>query len=107
MSKIIGIDLGSTASAVAVVENGHPTIIVNSEGNRTTPSVVNYDVNGERVVGETAKRKSLMNPKNSINLIKRFMCNSYSETKNYHNKFLYEYKSTNTFKILNKLESSL
>ena len=101
MSKIIGIDLGSTASAVAVVENGHPTIIVNSEGNRTTPSVVNYDVNGERVVGETAKRKSLMNPKNSINLIKRFMCNSYSETENYHNKFLYTVKEgpNNTVRV--------
>lgn len=92
MGKIIGIDLGSTASCVAVVENGTPTVIVNSEGNRTTPSIVNYDKDGERIVGETAKRKSLMNPKNNINLIKRFMCNSYSETKDYNNKFLYTVK---------------
>ena len=75
MSKIIGIDLGSTQTAVAVVQNGKSTVIINSEGNRTTPSVVFYDNNGERVVGNVAKRKALTNPKNTIDLIKRFMCN--------------------------------
>ena len=89
MSKIIGIDLGSTMSAVSVVENGTPTIIVNSEGNRTTPSVIFYDNNGERVVGDVAKRKALTNPKNTVDLIKRFMCNSFNETKSYHNKQSY------------------
>lgn len=92
MSKIIGIDLGSTESCVAVVENGTPTVIVNSEGNRTTPSVVFYDNNGERVVGSVAKRKALTNPKNTVDLIKRFMCNSYKETKSYHNKQSYVIK---------------
>ena len=86
MSKIIGIDLGSTESCVAVVENGTPTVIVNSEGKRTTPSVIFYDNNGERVVGDVAKRKALTNPKNTIDLIKRFMCNSDKDTKSYHNK---------------------
>ena len=92
MSKIIGIDLGSTESCVAVVENGTPTVIVNSEGKRTTPSVIFYDNNGERVVGNVAKRKALTNPKNTIDLIKRFMCNSYKETKSYHNKQSYVIK---------------
>ena len=92
MSKIIGIDLGSTQTAVAVVENGTPTVIVNSEGNRTTPSVVFYDNNGERVVGDVAKRKALTNPKNTVDLIKRFMCNSYKETKAYHSKQTYTIK---------------
>ena len=92
MSKIIGIDLGSTESCVAVVENGTSTVIVNSEGNRTTPSVVFYDNNGERVVGSVAKRKALTNPKNTVDLIKRFMCNSYKETKSYHNKQSYVIK---------------
>ena len=92
MSKIIGIDLGSTESCVAVVENGTPTVIVNSEGNRTTPSVVFYDNNGERVVGDVAKRKALTNPKNTVDLIKRFMCNSYKETKAYHSKQTYTIK---------------
>ena len=90
MGKIIGIDLGSTNSAVAVVENGTPTIIVNSEGNRTTPSVVGYDKSGERVVGETAKRKAVTNAKNTVELIKRFIGNNYSTTKDFKDKFTYE-----------------
>ena len=92
MSKIIGIDLGSVNSAVSVVENGTPTVIINSEGNRTTPSVIFYDNNGERVVGDVAKRKALTNPKNTVDLIKRFMCNSYKDTKSYHNKQSYVIK---------------
>ena len=90
MGKIIGIDLGSTNSAVAVVENGSPIIIVNSEGNRTTPSVVGYDKSGERVVGETAKRKAVTNAKNTVELIKRFIGNNYSATKDFKDKFTYE-----------------
>lgn len=88
--KIIGIDLGSVNSAVAVVENGTPTVIINSEGNRTTPSIINYDVNGERVVGETAKRKAITSPKNTVELIKRFIGNTYSRTKEYKDKFAYD-----------------
>ena len=90
MGKIIGIDLGSTNSAVAVVENGSPIIIVNSEGNRTTPSVIGYDKSGERVVGETAKRKAVTNAKNTVELIKRFIGNNYSATKDFKDKFTYE-----------------
>ena len=90
MGKIIGIDLGSTNSAVAVVENGSPIIIVNSEGNRTTPSVIGYDKSGERVVGETAKRKAVTNAKNTVELIKRFIGNNYSTTKDFKDKFTYE-----------------
>ena len=90
MGKIIGIDLGSTNSAVAVVENGSPIIIVNSEGNRTTPSVIGYDKSGERIVGETAKRKAVTNAKNTVELIKRFIGNNYSTTKDFKDKFTYE-----------------
>ncbi len=90
MGKIIGIDLGSTMSAVAVVENGTPVIIVNSEGNRTTPSMVCYDENGERIVGESAKRKAITNPKTTVELVKRFIGNTYTATEAFKDKFTYE-----------------
>ncbi|WP_053943060.1 molecular chaperone DnaK [Kallipyga gabonensis] len=73
MSKIIGIDLGTTNSAVAVMEGGSPTIIPNAEGNRTTPSIVAFTKEGERLVGETAKRQAIMNPHRTIASIKRDM----------------------------------
>ena len=81
MSKIIGIDLGSTLSEVAVVEGGKPTIIVNDEGSRTTPSVVGFTKDGERKIGSAAKRQMVTNPKGTINLIKRFMGSTYDESK--------------------------
>ena len=82
MSKrIIGIDLGSTLSEVAIVEGGKPTIIVNEEGSRTTPSVIGFLDNGEKKVGAAAKRQMVTNPKNTINLIKRFMGGTYDEVK--------------------------
>ena len=81
MSRIIGIDLGSTLSEVAVVEGGKPTIIVNEEGSRTTPSVIGFLDNGERKVGAAAKRQMVTNPKSTINLIKRFMGGTYDEVK--------------------------
>ena len=62
MSKVIGIDLGTTNSCVAVLEGGEPTVIANAEGARTTPSVVAFTKNGERLVGETAKRQAITNP---------------------------------------------
>nr|WP_276939068.1 molecular chaperone DnaK [Helcococcus sueciensis] len=77
MAKIIGIDLGTTNSAVAVMEGGQPTIIPNSEGNRTTPSVVAFTKEGERLVGETAKRQAIMNPQRTIASIKREMGTDY------------------------------
>lgn len=73
MSKIIGIDLGTTNSVVAVMEGGEATIIVNAEGNRTTPSVVGFTKEGERLVGQVAKRQAIVNPTNTISSIKREM----------------------------------
>lgn len=81
MSKIIGIDLGSTLSEVAVIEGGEPKIIVNSEGSRTTPSVISFSEKGERKVGAAAKRQAITNPKNTVVLIKRFMGGTYDEIK--------------------------
>ena len=77
MGKIIGIDLGTTNSCVAVMEGGQPVVIVNSDGARTTPSVVGFAKNGERLVGETAKRQAITNPDNTISSIKREMGKSY------------------------------
>ncbi len=79
MAKIIGIDLGTTNSVVAVMENGEPKVIANSEGGRTTPSVVAFTKNGERLVGQVAKRQAITNPENTIYSIKRFMGRRYDE----------------------------
>ena len=73
MGKIIGIDLGTTNSVVAVMEGGDPTVITNPEGGRTTPSVVAVTKNGERLVGQVAKRQAVTNPENTVYSIKRFM----------------------------------
>ena len=83
MSKIIGIDLGTTNSVVAVMEGGNPTVIANSEGNRTTPSVVAFSKSGERLVGITAKRQAVVNPENTVYSVKRLMGRRFddSETK--------------------------
>jgi len=77
MSKIIGIDLGTTNSCVAVMEGGRPVVIANAEGFRTTPSVVGFTKNGERLVGESAKRQAVTNPDNTISSIKRHMGSDY------------------------------
>jgi molecular chaperone DnaK len=79
VSKIIGIDLGTTNSVVAVMEGGEPKVIPNAEGNRTTPSVVAFTKSGERLVGQVAKRQAVTNPKNTVFSIKRFMGRKYSE----------------------------
>ncbi|MCX8009894.1 MAG: Hsp70 family protein, partial [Ignavibacteria bacterium] len=79
MSKIIGIDLGTTNSCVAVLEGKDPVVIPNSEGGRTTPSVVAFTKNDERLVGQSAKRQAVTNPKNTIFSIKRFMGRRYDE----------------------------
>ncbi len=80
MSKIIGIDLGTTNSCVSVMEGSEPVVIANSEGKRTTPSVVAFVEGGERKVGDPAKRQAITNPRNTIFSIKRFMGNSYDES---------------------------
>src|SRR4028119_1856488 len=79
MSKIIGIDLGTTNSVVAVMEGKHPRLIVNAEGSRITPSVVGFAKNGERLVGQVAKRQAVTNPENTIFSIKRFMGRKFNE----------------------------
>jgi len=79
MAKIIGIDLGTTNSVVAVMEGGEPKVIANEEGARTTPSVVGFSKSGERLVGQVAKRQAITNPENTIFSIKRFMGRRYNE----------------------------
>jgi len=81
MGKIIGIDLGTSNSCVSVYEGNEPTVIVNSEGKRTTPSVVGFAENGERKIGEPAKRQAVTNPKNTVYSIKRFMGETYEQCK--------------------------
>ncbi|MEJ2758043.1 MAG: molecular chaperone DnaK [Anaerolineales bacterium] len=79
MSKIIGIDLGTTNSVVSVMEGGDPTVITTAEGSRLVPSVVGFSKNGERLVGQTAKRQAVINPENTVSSIKRFMGRRYDE----------------------------
>ena len=79
MSKIIGIDLGTTNSVVAVMEGGEPVVITNPEGSRITPSVVGFTKSGERLVGQVAKRQAVTNPENTVFSIKRFMGRKHDE----------------------------
>lgn len=93
--KIIGIDLGTTNSVVSVLEGANPTVIPNYEGNRTTPSVVAYTQNGEILVGQLAKRQSVVNPKNTFYSIKRFIGCKYEEIKGEIENISYEVKNDN------------
>ena len=95
MSKVIGIDLGTGNSCVSVFEGGNPIVIANSEGKRTTPSVVGFDKNGERKVGDSAKRQAVTNPKNTIYEIKRLMGNAYSECEQEINRVTYDITNEN------------
>src|SRR4030042_1449294 len=79
MGKIIGIDLGTTNSCVSVMEGGEPVVIQNSEGQRTTPSIVGFTQKGERLVGQPAKNQMITNPENTIYSIKRFMGRRHAE----------------------------
>src|SRR5512136_1121630 len=79
MGKVIGIDLGTTNSCVAIMEGGEPKVIANAEGFRTTPSVVGFAKSGERLVGLVARRQAVTNSKNTIYSIKRFMGRKYGE----------------------------
>ncbi|MEO1086480.1 MAG: Hsp70 family protein, partial [Acidobacteriota bacterium] len=79
MGKIIGIDLGTTNSVVSVMEGNEPKVIPNSEGARTTPSVVGFAQSGERLVGQVAKRQAVTNPQNTVYSIKRFMGRRFDE----------------------------
>lgn len=90
MSKIIGIDLGTTNSCVAVMEGSEPVVIPNSEGRRTTPSIVAFLQNGERKIGDSAKRQAITNPRNTIQSIKRFMGHRYDEVSSETSKVAYK-----------------
>ena len=80
MSKVIGIDLGTTNSCVAFVDNGEPVVIPNAEGSRTTPSVVGFTKDGERRVGTTAKRQAVTNPENTVYAVKRLMGRTFDSS---------------------------
>src|SRR5918997_678282 len=88
--KIIGIDLGTTNSVVSVMEGGEVKVIANQEGNRITPSVVSFTDKGETLVGEPAKRQAVINPKNTIYSIKRFMGRRHSEVESEEKMVPYE-----------------
>ena len=92
MAKAVGIDLGTTNSCIAVMEGGKPTVITNSEGGRTTPSVVGITKKGERLVGQLAKRQAALNPENTIYSIKRFIGRKYSEVESERKIVSYEVK---------------
>ena len=92
MSKIIGIDLGTTNSCVAVMEGNEPVVIPNSEGKRTTPSIVAFVEGGERKVGDPAKRQAITNPEKTVNSIKRFMGHSYDETSSEFRRVAYKFE---------------
>lgn len=95
MSKVIGIDLGTGNSCVSVFEGGNPIVIANSEGKRTTPSVVGFDKNGERKIGDSAKRQAVTNPKNTVYEIKRLIGNAYSECEQEINRVTYDITNEN------------
>lgn len=80
MSKVLGIDLGTTNSVMAIMNGGEPEILVNAEGDRTTPSVEGFRKDGERVVGKSAKNQAVTNPENTVSSIKRFIGRSFDET---------------------------
>ena len=94
MSKIIGIDLGTTNSCVAVMEGSEPVVITNSEGKRTTPSVVGFIKDGERKIGDPAKRQAVTNPTNTVSSIKRFMGMSHAESKDEAKRMSYKVKKS-------------
>ena len=97
--KIVGIDLGTTNSVVSVLEGSNPNVIPNSEGGRTTPSVVAYTPNGEILVGQLAKRQSVVNPENTFYSVKRFIGCQYSEIETEINRISYKVKKDEIGKI--------
>ena len=104
MAKILGIDLGTTNSAMAVMEGGEPTIIINTEGDRTTPSVVGFRKDGERVVGKAAKNQAVTNPENTVSSIKRFIGRDYKETSTERDTISYKVKNGKDGRVLVDIE---
>lgn len=93
MSKVVGIDLGTTNSVIAVMEAGKPTVIINAEGSRLTPSVVGFTRSGERLVGQLARRQAVLNPENTVSSIKRFVGRRYEEVESERKTVPYQVKS--------------
>src|SRR3989338_6339645 len=92
MGKILGIDLGTTNSAMAIVEGGQPKVLENKEGNRTTPSIVAISKNGERLVGQTAKRQAVTNPGNTVYAVKRLIGRHFNDEEVQRDKKTASYK---------------
>ena len=97
--KIVGIDLGTTNSVISVLEGANPNVIPNSEGGRTTPSVVAYTANGETLVGQLAKRQCVVNPENTFYSVKRFMGCKYDEISNEVNRISYKVQRDENGKV--------
>ncbi|MCK4813391.1 MAG: Hsp70 family protein, partial [Candidatus Marinimicrobia bacterium] len=105
MGKIIGIDLGTTNSCVSIMEGNEPKVLVNAEGGRTTPSVVSFKKDGERLVGTAAKRQAVTNPQHTIYSIKRFMGRMYSEVSNEISEVLYKIQQGKNKDVRIKIEN--
>lgn len=104
MGKVLGIDLGTTNSAMAIIEAGEPTIIINVEGDRTTPSVVAFKKDGERIVGKPAKNQAVTNPVNTISSVKRFMGRKFSEVASERDTVSYDVVSGKDGRVEIKIE---
>ncbi|MCL2024923.1 MAG: molecular chaperone DnaK [Coriobacteriia bacterium] len=104
MGKVLGIDLGTTNSAMALIESGEPTIIINAEGDRTTPSVVAFSKDGERLVGKPAKNQAVTNPMATISSVKRFMGRKFDEVKSERGTVSYEVVSGKNGRVEIKIE---
>ncbi len=106
MPKTVGIDLGTTNSVIAVMEGGEPVVIPNSEGSRTTPSVVAFTKSGERLVGQLARRQAAVNPENTIASIKRFMGRKFSEVDSERKIVPYEVKPGKDDRVVVKIPNA-
>jgi molecular chaperone DnaK len=105
MSKVIGIDLGTTNSVVAVLESGEPEVIVSAEGGRTTPSVVSFSADGDRVVGQIARRQTVTNPTNTVFSIKRFMGRRFAEVEHERRQVPYQVLESESGQVLVEVRS--
>ncbi len=106
MGKVVGIDLGTTNSVIAVMEGGQPTVILNTEGSRLTPSVVGFSKSGERLVGQLARRQAVMNPENTVFSIKRFIGRRFDEVESERTRVPYKVKGGSTQQVLVDLPNS-
>ncbi|MDD4336170.1 MAG: molecular chaperone DnaK [Firmicutes bacterium] len=106
MGKVVGIDLGTTNSVISVMEGGNPTVIVNAEGARLTPSVIGFSKSGERLVGQLARRQAVMNPENTVYSIKRFMGRRFDEVEQERNRVTYNVKSGPNYGIKIEIPST-